>query len=114
RVWKMRGLASWVASFNDLLVNETSNRAAYDFWRDKTRARIKDPAVADILAPSEPLHPYGTKRPSLEQNFFDIFNQSNVSLVDLRKTPIEQVTRGGVETTAGEYGLDVLVLATGF
>jgi cation diffusion facilitator CzcD-associated flavoprotein CzcO len=95
-------------------VNEQSNRAAYDFWREKTRARIKDPAVAEILAPAEPLHPYGTKRPSLEQNFFDIFNQPNVSLVDLRKTPIEQVTRSGVETTAGEYDLDVLVLATGF
>ncbi|MGY3591333.1 cation diffusion facilitator CzcD-associated flavoprotein CzcO [Bradyrhizobium sp. USDA 4341] len=114
RAWEAGGFVPWVGSFNDLLVNERSNRAAYDFWRDKTRARIKDPAVAEILAPTEPLHPYGTKRPSLEQNFFDIFNQSNVSLVDLRKTPIEQVTRGGVETTAGKYDLDVLVLATGF
>ncbi len=114
RVWEIGGLAPWVGSFNDLLVNEQSNRAAYDFWRNKTRARIKDPAVAEILAPTEPLHPYGTKRPSLEQNFFDIFNQSNVSLVDLRKTPIEGVTRGGIKTTAGEHDLDILVLATGF
>jgi cyclohexanone monooxygenase len=114
RVWEIGGLAPWVGSFNDLLVNEQSNRAAYDFWRDKTRARIKDPAVAEILAPTEPLHPYGTKRPSLEQNFFDIFNQSNVSLVDLRKTPIERVTRSGIKTTAREHDLDVLVLATGF
>jgi cation diffusion facilitator CzcD-associated flavoprotein CzcO/tetratricopeptide (TPR) repeat protein len=114
RVWEVGGFLPWVGSFKDLLINEQSNRAAYDFWRDKTRARIKDPAIADILAPTEPIHPYGTKRPSLEQNFFDIFNQSNVTLVDLRKTPIESVTRGGVETTAGEYDLDVLVLATGF
>jgi cation diffusion facilitator CzcD-associated flavoprotein CzcO len=114
RVWEIGGFAPWVGSFNDLLANEQSNRAAYDFWRDKTRARIKDPAVAEILAPTEPIHPYGAKRPSLEQNFFDIFNQSNVSLVDLRKTPIERVTRGGIKTTAGEYELDVLVLATGF
>jgi cation diffusion facilitator CzcD-associated flavoprotein CzcO len=97
-----------------LLVNEQSNRAAYDFWRDKTRARIKDLSLAEILAPTEPIHPYGTKRPSLEQNFFDIFNQSNVSLVDLRKSPIESVTRTGIKTTAGEYELDILVLATGF
>jgi cation diffusion facilitator CzcD-associated flavoprotein CzcO len=114
RVWEVGGFLPWVGSFKDLLINEQSNRAAYDFWRDKTRARIKDPAIAEILAPTEPIHPYGTKRPSLEQNFFDIFNQSNVTLVDLRKTPIESVTRGGVETTAGEYDLDVLVLATGF
>ena len=114
RIWEIGGLAPWVGSFNDLLVNEQSNRAAYGFWRDKTRARIKDPALAEILAPTEPIHPYGTKRPSLEQNFFDIFNQSNVSLVDLRKTPIERVTPGGIKTTAGEHDLDILVLATGF
>jgi cation diffusion facilitator CzcD-associated flavoprotein CzcO len=114
RIWEVGGLAPWVGSFNDLLANEKSNRAAYDFWRDKTRARIKDPDVAEMLAPTEPIHPYGTKRPSLEQNFFDIFNQSNVSLVDLRKTPIERVTRGGIKTADGEHDLDVLVLATGF
>jgi cation diffusion facilitator CzcD-associated flavoprotein CzcO len=114
RAWEVGGFVPWVGSFNDLFVNEESNRAAYNFWRDKTRARIKDPAVAEILAPTEPLHPYGTKRPSLEQNFYEIFNQPIVTLVDLRKTPIEKVTRGGVATTAGEYDLDVLVLATGF
>src|SRR5271156_5589400 len=114
RIWEIGGLAPWVGSFNDLLANEQSNRGAYDFWRDKTRARIKDPAVAEMLAPTEPVHPYGTKRPSLEQNFFDIFNQSNVSLVDLRKTPIERVTRDGIKTTAGEHDLDILVMATGF
>jgi cation diffusion facilitator CzcD-associated flavoprotein CzcO len=114
RIWEIGGLAPWVGSFNDLFANEQSNRAAYDFWRDKTRARIKDTALAEILAPMEPIHPYGTKRPSLEQNFFDIFNQSNVSLVDLRKTPIESVTRSGIKTAAGEHDLDILVLATGF
>jgi cyclohexanone monooxygenase len=114
RIWAIGGLAPWVGSFNDLFANEQSNRAAYEFWRDKTRGRIKDPAVAEILAPKEPLHPYGTKRPSLEQNFYEIFNQSNVSLVDLRKTPIEKVTRDGIKTTAAEYDLDILILATGF
>jgi len=114
RVWEIGGLAPWVGSFNDLLANEQSNRAAYDFWRDKTRARIKDPVLAEILAPAEPIHPYGTKRPSLEQNFFDIFNQSNVSLVDLRKTPIERIARNRIKTATGEHDLDILVLATGF
>jgi cation diffusion facilitator CzcD-associated flavoprotein CzcO len=114
RIWEIGGLAPWVGSFNDLFANEQSNRAAYDFWRDKTRARIKDPELAEMLAPTEPIHPYGTKRPSLEQHFYEIFNQSNVSLVDLRKAPIERVTRSGIRTAAGEHDLDVLVLATGF
>jgi cation diffusion facilitator CzcD-associated flavoprotein CzcO len=114
RVWEIGGFAPWVGSFNDLLADEVSNRAAYDFWRDKTRARINDPAIAEMLAPAEPLHPYGAKRPSLEQNFFEIFNQRNVSLVDLRKSPIERVTPSGIKTAAGEHDLDILVLATGF
>jgi cation diffusion facilitator CzcD-associated flavoprotein CzcO len=86
----------------------------YEFWRDKTRTRINDPAVAEILAPTKPIHPFGVKRPSLEQHFYEIFNQHNVSLVDLRTAPIERVTRNGIKTAKGEHDLDVLVLATGF
>jgi cation diffusion facilitator CzcD-associated flavoprotein CzcO len=114
RLWEIGGFASWIGSFNDILLNEEANRAAYKFWRDKTRARINDPAVAEMLAPTEPIHPFGVKRPSLEQNFYEIFNQPNVNLVDLRSTPIERVTRSGIKTAAGEYELDILVLATGF
>jgi cation diffusion facilitator CzcD-associated flavoprotein CzcO len=61
-----------------------------------------------------PVHPFGTKRPSLEQNFYDVFNQPNVALVDLRESPIVRITPTGVVTTAGRHTFDVLVLATGF
>jgi cyclohexanone monooxygenase len=114
RLWEIGGFAPWIGSFNDILLNEEANRAAYKFWRDKTLKRIKDPAVAEILAPTEPLHPFGVKRPSLEQHYYEIFNQANVSLVDLRANPIERVTPRGIKTAAGEYDLDILVLATGF
>ncbi|MEA2815949.1 MAG: hypothetical protein QOI93_3646, partial [Rhodospirillaceae bacterium] len=113
-LWEIGGFAPWIGSFNDILLNEEANRAAYRFWRDKTRARIKDPAIAEILAPTEPLHPFGVKRPSLEQHYYEIFNQPNVSLVDLRTNPIERVTPSGIKTAAGEHELDILVLATGF
>ena len=114
RLWEVGGFAPWLGTFNDIFVNEEANRAVYNFWRDKTRARINDPAVAEILAPAEPIHPFGVKRPSLEQHFYEIFNQHNVSLVDLRTAPIERVTRTGIKTATGEHDLDVLVLATGF
>jgi cation diffusion facilitator CzcD-associated flavoprotein CzcO len=114
RLWETGGFAPWIGSFNDILLNEEANRAAYAFWRDKTRTRIKDPAVAEMLAPTEPIHPFGVKRPSLEQHFYEIFNLRDVSLVDLRATPIERVTRRGIKTSAGEHDLDILVLATGF
>src|SRR5258708_10782608 len=114
RLWETGGFAPWIGSFNDVLVNEEANRAAYKFWHDKTRARINDPAVDQIPAPAAPLHPYGVKRPSLEQHFYEIFNQHNVSLAYLRTAPIERVTRSGIKTAAGEHDLDILVLATGF
>ena len=114
RLWEIGGFAPWIGSFNDILVNEEANRTVYNFWRDKTRARIDDPAVAEILAPAEPIHPFGVKRPSLEQHFYEIFNERNVSLVNLRTAPIEKVTRSGIKTAAGEHDLDILILATGF
>ena len=114
RLWEIGGFAPWIGSFNDILLNEEANRAAYKFWRDKTRARINDPAVAEILAPAEPLHPFGVKRPSLEQHYYEIFNQPNVRLVDLRTNPIERVTPSGIKAAADAHELDILVLATGF
>jgi cation diffusion facilitator CzcD-associated flavoprotein CzcO len=114
QLWKTGGFAPWLGTFQDVFSNDEANRGAYQFWRKQTQLRINDPAVAEILAPAEPIHPFGVKRPSLEQNFYEIFNQPNVSLVDLRATPIEKVTRRGIKTTIGEHELDILVLATGF
>jgi cation diffusion facilitator CzcD-associated flavoprotein CzcO len=59
RLWEIGGFAPWIGSFSDILLNEEANRAAYKFWHDKTRARINDPVVAEILAPTEPIHPFG-------------------------------------------------------
>jgi len=114
KLWALGGFNFWIANFDDLLEDEDINRSAYAFWRDKVRARISDPRMAEMLAPTEPLHPFGVKRPCLEQNFYEIMNQPNITLVDLRTSPIERVTRSGVLTRDGEHDLDVLVLATGF
>lgn len=113
-LWEKGGFHFWICNFYDVMLNEEANRIAYDFWRDKTRARINDPLLAKKLAPTDPPHPFGVKRPSLEQWYYEIFNQDNVSLVDLREAPIEKITRKGILTTACEHELDVLVFATGF
>jgi cyclohexanone monooxygenase len=112
--WRKGGFHFWVGTFKDILSDEAANRTAYDFWRDKVRSRIDDPAVAELLAPTEPPYPFGTKRPSLEQNYYECFNQPNVALVDLLTNPLVEITPTGVETTAELVELDVLVLATGF
>lgn len=113
--WAKGGFHFWVGTFTDILLDEAANRTAYDFWRDKVRARVDDPGTARLLAPDEPPYPFGTKRPSLEQGYYECFNQPDVDLVDLRAEPIERIVRGGIRLAGGrEVGLDVLVLATGF
>jgi cation diffusion facilitator CzcD-associated flavoprotein CzcO len=112
--WQKGGFQFWFGTFSDILLDEESNLLAYEFWRDRTRARLNDPWLQEKLAPMQPVHPFGTKRPSLEQNFYDIFNQTNVDLVDLRESPIQKITPTGLETSAGAHEFDILVLATGF
>ncbi|MBI2698850.1 cyclopentanone 1,2-monooxygenase [Mycobacterium gordonae] len=115
RLWKIGGFVPWVGNFNDIFLSPGGNRTFYDFWRDKTRTRITNPNLWEVLAPTEPPHPFGVKRPSLEQRYFEVFNQDNVNLVDLRSNPIERVTSKGIVTADGvEHELDLLVLATGF
>ena len=113
-LWNEGGFSYWIGTYMDVLTDEAANRTAYDFWRDKTRARIKNPRVRDLLAPMEPPYPFGTKRPSLEQGYFEIFDQPHVALVDLNATPIESVTETGIRTAEGETPFDLIVLATGF
>jgi len=114
-LWDRGGFRLWLGTFFDVLEDEEANRIVYDLWRDNVRKRIKDPELAEKLAPTEPPHPFGVKRPSLEQNYYDLFNQDNVRLVDVKEHPIQRITKKGVLTADGEeHELDLLVLATGF
>lgn len=113
-LWQRGGLRFWYHNFADILTNREANRYAYDFWRDKVRARIADPDLAEKLAPSEPPHPFGTKRPSLEQGYYEIFGLDNVALVDLKANPITRVEPHAIATEDGEVECDLIVFATGF
>jgi cyclohexanone monooxygenase len=112
--WAAGGLHLWGGTFTDILLSEEANHTAYEFWREKTLARIADPRLAEVLAPEVAPYPFGTKRPSLEQGYYEALNQANVHVVDVGEQPIERVRARGVSTTNGEHALDVLVLATGF
>ncbi|KAK2013502.1 FAD/NAD(P)-binding domain-containing protein [Colletotrichum eremochloae] len=113
--WAQGGFKLWVGQYRDVLTSLEANRLTYDFWARKVRAQIKDPAKRDIVAPLEPPHPFGTKRPSLFINFYDVINQDHVHLADISRFPIERVTEDGLVTADGKlHKLDILVLATGF
>lgn len=112
--WNAGGFEFWFATFADVGMNMEANRLAYDYWRENTHARVDDPAVAEVLAPMEQPYAFGAKRPSLEQDFYEAFNQPNVELVDLLTTPIAEITETGVRCGDDHYELDILILATGF
>ena len=67
----------------DHVISEKSNRAMYDFWAEKIRARMKNPQKRDLLAPLEPPYFISTKRPSLEQDYYEMvrsFERSGIIL----------------------------------
>lgn len=111
KAWEIGGLR-FRASFGDLLHDMAANATASQFIRDKIRAVVKDPETAAKLVPMD--HPFASKRPPIDTNYFETFNRENVSLVDLKAYPIEEITPGGIRTAEREYGLDVIVFATGF
>jgi cation diffusion facilitator CzcD-associated flavoprotein CzcO len=109
--WQKGGL-QFRATFRDLLVDKAANDTAAEFIRAKIRSIVKDPATAKILSDID--HPYAAKRPPIDTDYFETFNRANVSLVDLRATPIECITPTGIMTRDTEYPLDIIVFATGF
>ena len=109
--WKQGGFA-FVTAYNDVLTNIDSNALAADFVRAKIRQTVKDPKVADLLAPTN--HPIGTKRLCLDSNYYETYNLPHVTLVDIADTPIEQITPDGLTVGGRDYAVDAIVFATGF
>jgi cyclohexanone monooxygenase len=89
-----------------------ANQTAAEFFRAKIRGLVRDPAIADALLPEG--FPIGTKRLCVDTNYYDTFNRDNVTLVDIRKSPIEALTPEGVRTRDAHYAVDSLIFATGF
>ena len=50
----------------------------------------------------------------METRYYEVYNQPNVRLVDLRETPIECVTPRGIRTSAEDFACDMIIYATGF
>jgi len=115
QTWAMGGFYFLMGNFVDAMTDEEANQELYAFWRKKIRNRLVDPRVKDILAPEAAPHAFGAKRVSLEQRYFEVFNQPNVSLTDVSRYPIEEITPTGIRTADGvHHELDVIVMATGF
>ena len=109
--WRYGGFAL-LGAFNDLVADPAPNATAAEFVREKIRGIVKDPALAEKLAPKS--YPIGAKRICVDTGYFDTFNRDNVTLVDLTEEPLETITTNGVKTDMKAYAVDAIVYAIGF
>jgi cyclohexanone monooxygenase len=109
--WQLGGVL-FSKTFPDQMIDPAANEEARKFYEEKIRGIIDDPDVADLLIPTD--HPIGTKRICTDSNYFQTFNKPNVTLISVRKTPIESIDAAGINTTEAHYDVDAIVFATGF
>jgi len=112
RAWEEGGFKFLVDTFADIAIDLEANATASEFIRKKIKQIVKDPVVAEKLCPTD--HPFASRRPLIDTDYFDTYNRPNVTLVDIKEAPIEEITPTGIKTTAGNYDLDIIVYATGF
>lgn len=108
--WAYGGL-TFMAAYFDLLRDDAANAAAREFVVAKIREKVRDPAVADALIPTNVI---GCKRLCVDIDYFETYNRPNVRLVDVNAAPIERFTATGLVAGGETFPLDAVVFATGF
>ncbi|MGV0773165.1 flavin-containing monooxygenase [Mycobacterium syngnathidarum] len=98
-------------NWGDVFFDIDANRMATELYGQAVARIVDDPETAASLTPS---HPFACKRPIIDQGYYETYNRDNVTLVDLRKGAIREVTTTGISTEQGDFDLDVIVYATGF
>lgn len=108
--WESGGFG-FLGAFNDLTMDPNANDIAAEFVRERIRETVQDPTVAELLCPDSTI---GCKRLCLDTNYFETYNHSHVTLVDLRSDPIELLTETGIQCSESQHEFDSIVFATGF
>ncbi|GGO72902.1 flavin-containing monooxygenase [Nonomuraea cavernae] len=111
RAWESGSLVNLLTAFHDLSIDQAANDTAKRFIHRKIHQIVADPRTAADLCPE---YPVGTKRPCLDTDYYETFNRPHVRLVNLRRTPLVEITDRGVRTSDEEYAFDAIVYATGF
>ena len=111
-LWAEGGLKFVFGSYRDLLTDFDANERVARFVRAKIAERLGNEELAAKLVPTD--HPFGSRRPVIDTQYFETFARDNVSLVDLRADPLISATPSGLRTEANHYDLDVIIFATGF
>lgn len=98
-------------NWGDIFFDIEANRMATALYGEAVARIVHDRVTAAALVPT---HPFGCKRPIIDQGYYETYNRDDVTLVDLRKGAITAVTPTGIQTEQGFHELDVIVYATGF
>ena len=109
--WARGGLA-FLGTFSDLLTNPEANEQVADFVRGKIDQVVENPETAAKLKPRG--YPIFARRPCLDTGYYEAFNLPSVHLVDCLAEPIDCATEHGLRTSAQDYRLDTVILATGY
>ncbi|MEV0670043.1 NAD(P)/FAD-dependent oxidoreductase [Mycobacterium sp. NPDC050441] len=111
RRWDDGGLC-FQQSFYDLLLDPMANETAAEYVRNRIRHKVNDPQLAEKLTPRS--YPIAAKRLCVDTGYYEVYNQDNVTLVDLNEEPLRRITERGILAGDIEHEFDVIVLATGF
>lgn len=110
--WQEGGFHFANECFTDLATDSEASELAAEFIRGKIREIVKDPETANLLSPKG--YSFNGKRVPTGHNYYEAFNSDSVHLVDVKSTPITEITENGIVVGDKEYELDVLIFATGF
>lgn len=111
KAWHKGGL-SFRACFGDITKNLNANKKASNFIKEKILKIVKDKKIAKILTNFD--HPFTSKRPTLNTNYYETFNRKNIELIDLKTNPIIKITKRGIKTKNNEFNFDKIIFATGY
>jgi cation diffusion facilitator CzcD-associated flavoprotein CzcO len=78
--------------------------------RTRVEEIVDDPQAAEVL---KPYYRYLCKRPCFHDEYLQVFNRPNVTLVDC-PAGIERVSEHGLVVSGQEYEVDCIVYGTGF
>ena len=111
KAWLDGGL-SFRACFSDITKKLDANKIVSNYIKEKINNIVKDKDVAKQLTDFG--HPFTSKRPTLNTDYFETFNKRNVRLIDLKTNPIIKITKNGIKTKKEELKFDKIIFATGY
>ena len=111
KAWQNGGL-SFRACFSDITKKLNANKIVSNYIKEKITNIVKDKEIAKKLTDFG--HPFTSKRPTLNTDYFETFNRKNVHLIDLKENPIVKITKNGIKTKNEIFKFDKIIFATGY